>query len=105
MLCDNDDVEFYCKHYLLLYADDTVILAESREQLQAALNSMYLYSQTWELEVNPAKAKIVIYTGRAKSKVKENPVFTYNGEQNVVFDNFVYLGVTFTHRRRVRCWC
>ena len=43
LLCDNDDIEVYFKLYLLLYADDTVILVESKEQLQAALNSMYLY--------------------------------------------------------------
>ena len=48
LLCDNDDVEVYFKLYLLLYADDTVILVESEEQLQAALNSMYLYCQTWK---------------------------------------------------------
>ena len=94
LLCDNGDVEVYFKLYLLLYADDTVILAESEEQLQAALNSMYLYRQTWKLEVNPAKTKVVIF---AKRKVKEKPVFTYNGEQIVVVDDFVYLGVTFTH--------
>ena len=94
LLCDNDDVEVYFKLYLLLYADDTVKLAESQEQLQAALNSMYLYCQTWKLEVNPAKTKVVIF---AKRKVKENPVFVYNGEQIVVVDDFVYLGVTFTH--------
>ena len=46
LLCDNDDVEIYFKLYLSLYADDTVILAESQEQLQAAVNSMYLYCQT-----------------------------------------------------------
>ena len=40
LLYDNDDVEIYFKLYLLLYADDTVILAESKEQLQAALISM-----------------------------------------------------------------
>ena len=83
LLCDNDDVEVYFKLYLLLYADDTVISAESDEQLQAALNSMYLYCQTWILEVNPAKTKVVIF---AKRKVKEKPVFTYNGEQVVVVD-------------------
>ena len=94
LLCDNDYVEVYFKLYLLFYADDTVILAESEEQLQAALNSMYLYCQTWKLEANPAKTKVVIF---AKRKVKENPVITYNGEQIVVVDDFVYLGVTFTH--------
>ena len=55
---------------------------------------MYLYCQTWKLEVNSAKTKVVIF---AKRKVKEKPVFTYNGEQIVVVDDFVYLGVTFTH--------
>ena len=45
-----------CNIYIL-YADDTVILAESQEQLQAALNSICLYCQTWKLEVNPAKNK------------------------------------------------
>ena len=84
MLCDNDDVKVYFKLYLVLYADDTDILAESQEQLQAALNSMYLYCQTWKIEVNPAK--IVIF---AKRKVKEKNVL------NIMY--YVYLGVMFTH--------
>ena len=33
----------------------------------------------------------------AKRKVKEKPVFTYNGENIALVDDFVYLGVTFTH--------
>ena len=56
------------KLYLLLNDDDTVILAESQEQLQAALNYMYLYCQTWKLQVNPAKTKVVIFS---KRKIKE----------------------------------
>ena len=94
LLCDNEDIEVYFKLYLLLYADETVILAESKEQLQTALNSMYLYCQTWKLEVNLSKTKVVIFS---KKKVKEKPVFTYNCENIVVVDDFVYLGVTFTH--------
>ena len=53
LVFDNEDAEVYFKLYLLLYVDDTVVLAESKEQLQAALNSMYFYCQTWKLEVNP----------------------------------------------------
>ena len=68
LLCDSDDTEVYFKLYLLLYGDDTVILAETQEQLQAALNSMFLYCQTWKLEVNPTKTKIVIF---GKRKVKD----------------------------------
>ena len=41
LLCDSDDIEVYFKLYLLLYADDTVILAETQEQLQAALSSIF----------------------------------------------------------------
>ena len=78
----------------MLYADDTVILAESKEKLQAALNSMYLYCQTWKIEVNPAKTKVVIFS---KRKIKEKPAFTYHGENISVVDDFVYLGVIFTH--------
>ena len=40
---------------MLLYADDTVLLAESAEELQAALNAMFLYCKTWNLSVNPTK--------------------------------------------------
>ena len=48
LLCDNDDVEVHFKPYILLYTDDTIILVESQEQLQAALNSLFIYCQTWK---------------------------------------------------------
>ena len=37
LLFDNDDIEVYFKLYLLLYADDTVIFAETAARLQSAL--------------------------------------------------------------------
>ena len=46
---------------MLLYADDTVLLAESAEELQAALNAMFLYCKTWNLSVNPTKTKKKLY--------------------------------------------
>jgi hypothetical protein len=57
---DTEDISVYLKLYLLLYADDTIILAESHVELQAALNTMYLYCKSWILEVNVSKTKIVI---------------------------------------------
>ena len=50
--------------YILQYADDTVTLAESREELQAALNDKYLYCKLWDLDVNPSKTNITIYCNR-----------------------------------------
>ena len=42
-LSDND-VEVYLKLYALLYADDTVIFAESSSEIQRALNAMSEYA-------------------------------------------------------------
>ena len=91
----NEEFQTYFKLYVLLYADDTVIFAESPEQLQAALNGLYLYCKTWKLTVNPTKTKIVVFS---KSKLKVNPVFTY-GEQvlNIEYD-FNYLGILFDYK-------
>ena len=38
----DDNLVSHLKIYVLLYADDTILLAESPEELQAALNSMSL---------------------------------------------------------------
>ena len=54
MNSSDDEIEVYFKLYILLYADDTVILAESAVELQSAFNAMFLYCKSWDLEVNPA---------------------------------------------------
>ena len=89
ILLSNDEIEVYFKLYILLYADDTVILAESAVELQSALNAMFLYCKSWDLEVNPAKTKITIFSNRKPSDV---PKFMYNGQELDVDDSFVYLG-------------
>jgi hypothetical protein len=75
LLFDNDDIEVYFKLYLLLYADDTVIFAETAAELQSALNAMYLYCETWKLKVNAAKTNVVIFS---KSRQGENIDFIFN---------------------------
>ena len=50
------------KLFVLLYADDTVIMAESREDLQARLNIFGEYCQKWKLKVNVEKTKIFIFS-------------------------------------------
>ena len=42
LLLSDDDIEMYFKLYVLLYADGTVIFAENEQELQAALNAMFL---------------------------------------------------------------
>ena len=55
-----EDLEHFSNLFCLLYADDTIILAESPDDLQVALNSGQDYCKAWNLTVNTSKTKIVI---------------------------------------------
>ena len=52
----------YFKLYILLYADDTVILAENPEDLQASLDEMKKYCDTFDLHINVNKTKILFFS-------------------------------------------
>ena len=41
--------------YLLLFADDAVLISETREGLQKSLDSLYEYCCKWKLTVNVEK--------------------------------------------------
>ena len=49
-ILNTEDIEVFFKLYILLYADDTVIFAESPEGLQTAFDTMQLYCDTWKLQ-------------------------------------------------------
>ena len=82
----------YLKLSVLFYADDTVILAESPDDLQYALDKFYVYCTKWKLKVNVDKTKILVFSkGRM---IKRN--FYYN---EIIIENvkeFKYLGVMFS---------
>ena len=50
-----------------MYADDTIILADSEANMQVALKALQQYCDTWKLEINCSKTKISIFS-RGKSK-------------------------------------
>ena len=45
----------------LMYADDLIIISESKEGLQKQLNKLNEYCKKWKLEVNIKKTKIMIF--------------------------------------------
>ena len=57
----DEEIVAYFKHYILLYADDTVILAENLNDLQASLNEMETYCDTFDLDINVNKTKILFF--------------------------------------------
>ena len=91
-LLSDDDVEVYFKLYLLLYADDTVILAENPQELQLAINAMSDYCNLWGLKVNTAKTKVVIFW-KNKRGLRNDPNFLFEGSILQIVDHFSYLGV------------
>ena len=93
----DDDVEVFLKLFLLLYADDTIVLAESAEELNCALRAVYDYCQDWNLTVNSEKTKVVIFS---RGKVQRYPEFKFGIYSLEVVDDYIYLGTTFNYNNR-----
>ncbi len=90
----DDEMEVYLKLYLLLYADDTVILAESSQQLQLALNAMSDYCKLWNLQVNTNKTKVIIFW-KTKRGLRNMHTFILRELSLKLLNVFSYLGVHF----------
>ena len=91
----DDEFETFLKLYILLYADDTIVMAESSRELQKALNAVSNYCELWKLRINVDKTKIIRFS---KKKSRNNPNNQYdfwlNGENVEVVEEYVYLGTT-----------
>ena len=75
------------KLYILLYEDDTVLLAESPKDLQSSINLMEEYYHLWELKINVAKSKVTVFS---RGKIRNIPGF-YFGENTLdVADHYKY---------------
>ena len=93
------DNEKIFKLYLLLYAEDTVIFAESPGELQNALDSLHDYCVSNKLNVNTKKTKVLVFS---RGKIRNIPQFSFNNNNlEVVFD-YNYLGVTFNYNGKFR---
>ena len=72
--------------YLLLYADDIVLFAESEQELQKGLNLLEEYSDKWKFQVNVNKTKVMIF--RKGGRIKQNLSFTYKDEKLEIVNHF-----------------
>ena len=81
--------------FLLMYTDDTVLLAESPENLQTLLNSLHGYTQRWGLTVNTLKTKIVVFRSAWRMYDTEN--WTFDDDNIEVVDTFRYLGLVLNY--------
>ena len=93
-LLKDADLDVFLKLYCLLYADDTVILAETENDLQKALSALSEYCELWKISVNIDKTKIIIFS---RGKIRKHITFKFNRDVVEVVDDYVYLGVTFNY--------
>jgi hypothetical protein len=49
---------------VVLYADDVLLISESANGLQNALNAFSLYFKQWKLKVNTNKTNIMVFPKR-----------------------------------------
>ena len=74
----------------LLYADDIVLLSESKSGLQSSLNILGTYCSNWKLQVNVKNSKVLIFNSNGKTHVNE---FSYNNNIIQTVSKYCYLGV------------
>ena len=62
----------YSKLFLLLYADDTVIIAENQSELQKTLENIHEYCITNLLTINTTKTRVIVCSC---GKIRNKPTF------------------------------
>ena len=85
------------KMFILLYADDTAICAESVEDLQRALNAMSQYCDQWDLRIDASKTKVVVFS---RGKIRNIPKFQYREHSIEVVFGFQYLGIRVNYNNK-----
>ena len=96
-LSEDVDENAMLKMFLLLYADDTVVCAESAEDLQKALDAMSEYCDLWKLKINVNKTKVVVFS---RGEIRNIPRFEYGGQSVEVVFGFQYLGIYFNYNNK-----
>ena len=85
---DGEDVNLNC----LFYADNLVLLSNSKEGLQRSLGTLKNYSLSLGLELNLEKSKCIVFSKVTKSDTSK---FFYNATQIETVRSYIYLGFKF----------
>ena len=90
---NDEQIDNFLKLLILMYADDTIILADSESNMQTALRALKQYCDKWKLEINCSKTKISIFSRGKISTSKYK--FLYGGSKIEIVNSYKYLGLEF----------
>ena len=88
-----EEITSYFKILILLFADDTVLFADSELELQHAISVFQDYCSTMKLTVNVSKTKIIIFTNARNSN---HINFMFNLQPIEIVSEYKYLGIYFS---------
>ena len=83
------------KIHCLMFADDLIILSESATGLQKSLDILHNYCNTWKLEINESKSKVIIFESKKQSCNTNFLIGNTNLER--VYE-YKYLGITIDYK-------
>ena len=78
---------------LIMYADDTVIMAENEHDMQRNLNLLNYYCNCNKLKVNISKKKKVF--ARSKTRLNNIPTCKFGNIDLEQVEDYIYLGICF----------
>ena len=93
------DIDNLLYLFRLLYADDTIVLAECPKDLQRALDMLKIYCEFWGLDINVRKTKVMIFS---TGKIRKMPKFNFNEETVDVVWDYKYLRVKFNYNNKFK---
>ena len=89
----NQEIIDLFQKFILLLADDTILLSESLQELQLLLNKLSEYCKKWNVKVNTDKTKAMLF--RCSNRPEHFEVF-YGNKSLEVVDTSIYLGVNLS---------
>ena len=78
----------------LMYADDIILLSETQEGLQKALDVLNCFCISWKLSINKQKSKIMVFNSNGKTHSNH---FKIENETIETVKSYCYLGIIFSY--------
>ena len=82
---------------VILYTDDTVVFANTEEELTSILSTFNDYCNIWKLDINFNKTKIIVFGDKFNRQRNIN----ISNHQIEVLDTFKYLDIIFSKNRKI----
>ena len=88
----NNEFTIFVILFVILYADDTIILSDDAKEFQDILNAFNEYCKQWKLKIDISKTKIKIFGDYSRN---QHFYFHIAGEEVEIIKEFKYLGDLF----------